>query len=102
MILDIGPWHFTLSPWDALGFVGQAMFFSRFLVQWIASERAKRSYVPNAFWWLSLAGGSISLVYAVGIHNLVFTLGQSVGLIPYVRNLMLVRRQSRADEVAAD
>ncbi len=69
MILDIGPWHFTLNPWDALGFVGQAMFFSRFLVQWIASERAQRSYVPSAFWWLSLAGGSISLVYAIGIRT---------------------------------
>jgi lipid-A-disaccharide synthase-like uncharacterized protein len=102
MIIDVGPWHFTLCPWDALGFVGQAMFFSRFLVQWIASERAKRSYVPNAFWWLSLAGGSISLVYAVGIHNLVFTLGQSAGLIPYVRNLMLVHRQARAEGLAAD
>jgi lipid-A-disaccharide synthase-like uncharacterized protein len=102
MIVNVGPWHFTLSPWDALGFVGQAMFFSRFLVQWIASERAKRSYVPTAFWWLSLAGGSISLVYAIGIHNIVFTLGQAVGLIPYVRNLMLVHRQSRGTEVAAD
>jgi lipid-A-disaccharide synthase-like uncharacterized protein len=102
MIVNVGPWHFTLSPWDALGFVGQAMFFSRFLVQWIASERAKRSYVPTAFWWLSLAGGSISLVYAIGIHNIVFTLGQAAGLIPYVRNLMLVHRQSRGTEVAAD
>jgi len=47
--------------------------------QWIASERAKRSYVPTAFWWLSLAGGSLSLIYAVGIHNLVFTLARQPG-----------------------
>ncbi len=102
MILDLGPWHFTLHPWDAIGFAGQAMFFSRFLVQWIASERAKRSFVPTAFWWLSLAGGSISLVYAIGIHNPVFTLGQAAGLIPYVRNLVLVHRQARGGELPAD
>ncbi len=95
MILDLGPWQFTLNPWDAIGFVGQAMFFSRFLVQWIASERAKHSLVPTAFWWLSLAGGSVSLVYAIGIHNPVFTLGQAAGLILYARNLVLVHRQTR-------
>ena len=80
MIIDLGPWHLNLTPWDTVGFVGQAMFFSRFLVQWIASERAKRSYIPPLFWWLSISGGLISLVYAIGIHNVVFTLGQSVGL----------------------
>lgn len=93
MIVDLGPWHFQLSAWDGVGFVGQALFMSRFLVQWIASERARRSYVPRAFWWLSISGGLITLVYAVAIHNIVFTLGQTLGLIPYVRNVMLLRRE---------
>lgn len=95
MSIDFGPWHLLFTPWDAVGFIGQALFFSRFIVQWVASERAGRSFVPAAFWWLSLTGGLISLIYAIGIHNPVFTLGQSVGLLPYTRNLMLLRRADR-------
>lgn len=93
MIIDLGPWHVVLTPWDAVGFTGQSLFFSRFVVQWIASERAGRSYVPKVFWWLSIVGGLISLVYALGIHNTVYTVGQSVSLVPYVRNVVLLRRQ---------
>lgn len=96
MIIDLGPWHLVLTAWDAVGFVGQGLFFSRFVVQWLASERAGKSYVPRTFWWLSIVGGLISLVYAVGIHNTPYTLGQSVGLVPYVRNLMLLRRGEAA------
>ncbi len=95
MIIELGPWHVIVTSWDAIGFIGQTLFFSRFVVQWIASERAGRSYVPAVFWWLSIAGGAISLVYAIGIHNPVYTLGQSVALVPYVRNVVLQRRGAR-------
>jgi lipid-A-disaccharide synthase-like uncharacterized protein len=82
-----------LDPWKILGFSAQGLFFSRFLVQWIASERAGRSYVPIAFWYLSMGGGLLLLLYALHIKDPVFILGQSMGLLVYVRNLMLVRKQ---------
>jgi lipid-A-disaccharide synthase-like uncharacterized protein len=88
-----------MSPdgWRVLGLAGQALFFSRFFVQWVASERRKRSTVPHAFWWLSLGGGAALLTYAsLGIHDLVFTLGQAAGLVIYARNLVLLRRAGPA------
>ncbi|RMG45081.1 MAG: hypothetical protein D6718_08395 [Acidobacteria bacterium] len=83
-----------LDGWKLLGFGGQAMFFSRFLVQWIVSERRGQSTVPLAFWWFSLAGGALLFVYAaLGIHDPVFSLGQGLGLVIYLRNLALIRRE---------
>jgi lipid-A-disaccharide synthase-like uncharacterized protein len=76
--------------WLIVGLLGQACFFSRFLVQWIASERMGRSVVPRAFWFLSLAGGAVLTVYAVHRREPVFLLGQLVGLFVYSRNLMLL------------
>ncbi|HEX6850569.1 MAG TPA: lipid-A-disaccharide synthase N-terminal domain-containing protein [Candidatus Polarisedimenticolaceae bacterium] len=87
MILDRIP-----HDWLALGFLGQAMFSGRFLVQWIASERKRRSVVPTAFWWLSLAGGGALLAYAIHRGDPVFIVGQAAGLVVYVRNLVLIRR----------
>ncbi|MBS8270734.1 hypothetical protein DYI26_18680 [Halomonas litopenaei] len=81
----------TLSWWLAVGFLGQALFSARFVVQWLASERAKRSVVPVAFWFLSLAGGVTLLVYAIHRRDPVFILGQGAGLLIYLRNLMLLR-----------
>ncbi|MBY5940203.1 lipid-A-disaccharide synthase N-terminal domain-containing protein [Halomonas sp. DP5N14-9] len=81
----------TLSWWLAVGFLGQALFSARFVVQWIASERAKRSVVPVAFWFLSLAGGVTLLVYAIHRRDPVFMLGQGAGLFIYLRNLTLLR-----------
>ena len=81
-----------MSLWVALGFLGQALFGSRFFVQWLASERAGRSVVPRLFWYLSLGGGLILTGYAVHRHDPVFILGQGAGLLVYVRNLMLLRR----------
>jgi lipid-A-disaccharide synthase-like uncharacterized protein len=72
-----------------------ACFFSRFLVQWIASERQGKSTVPILFWYLSIIGGTLVLVYAIWLKEPVFTLGQSVGLIVYVRNLWLIRKEKR-------
>lgn len=83
--------------WMAVGFGGQALFFGRFLVQWIASERARRSVMPVAFWWFSLGGGAIILVYAIHLGDPVFIAGQSCGLLIYLRNLSLVRRE-RSDQ----
>ena len=80
--------------WVGIGFIGQACFFSRFLVQWIASERAGRSVVPHAFWVFSIAGGAILLAYAIWRADPVFILGQSLGIFVYARNLALLKRES--------
>ncbi|TWI33196.1 lipid-A-disaccharide synthase N-terminal domain-containing protein [Paracoccus sulfuroxidans] len=87
--------HIPNSLWLAIGFAGQLLFTSRFLVQWIASEKARRSVVPTAFWWLSLAGGATLLIYAVQRHDPVFAVGQVTGLIIYLRNLALIGRQEK-------
>ncbi|HKY60319.1 MAG TPA: lipid-A-disaccharide synthase N-terminal domain-containing protein [Gemmatimonadota bacterium] len=82
--------------WVGIGLAGQACFFSRFLVQWIASERRGRSVVPRAFWYLSISGGLILLSYSLWRRDPVFILGQSVGLFVYLRNLVLLRREDVA------
>lgn len=87
-------WHDT-KIWLAIGFAGNALFFSRFLVQWLASERAGRSYMPIAFWWLSIAGSLILLAYAIHRRDPVFTLAFLPNCIVYVRNLMLIRAERR-------
>jgi lipid-A-disaccharide synthase-like uncharacterized protein len=81
--------------WLGIGFLGQAMFSARFLVQWLASERAKRSVVPMAFWFFSLAGGVTLLAYALYRRDPVFIAGQGAGLFIYTRNLVLIRRELR-------
>lgn len=81
--------------WLAIGFAGNALFFSRFLVQWLASERAGRSYVPVAFWWLSIAGSVVLLLYAIHRRDPVFTLAYLPNCVVYVRNLMLIRSERR-------
>jgi lipid-A-disaccharide synthase-like uncharacterized protein len=85
--------------WVILGFVAQAFFTMRFVVQWIASERARRSVVPVAFWFFSIGGGSLLLVYALYRRDPVFIAGQALGLLVYIRNLyfiILTGRQSSA------
>lgn len=77
--------------WIGIGFVGQALFSARFIVQWIASERAKRSLIPLAFWYFSLLGGVVLLSYAVHKRDPVFIVGQAAGLFVYLRNLYLLR-----------
>ncbi len=76
-----------------IGFLGQAMFSARFLIQWIASERAGRSIVPRLFWIFSILGSSLLLWYAIYRRDPVFILGQSAGLLIYARNLHLIRRE---------
>lgn len=81
--------------WLAIGLCGQAVFTARFLVQWVASERRRDSVMPVAFWWLSLTGGLVTLIYAVHLQSVPFMLGQSMGLFVYVRNLMLVGKAKK-------
>ena len=86
-----------LPEWLALafGFAGQALFSMRFVVQWLASERAGRSVVPVVFWYFSLAGGLTLFLYALYRLDPVFILGQGLGLFIYLRNLWLIRRERR-------
>ncbi|KXS47535.1 MAG: lipid A biosynthesis domain-containing protein [Halanaerobium sp. 4-GBenrich] len=79
--------------WLVVGFVGQIMFGMRFFVQWIASEKAKKSVIPIAFWYLSICGSLILLVYAVHRRDPVFILGQSTGSFIYLRNLYLIKNE---------
>ncbi|MFO0775502.1 MAG: lipid-A-disaccharide synthase N-terminal domain-containing protein [Nitrospiraceae bacterium] len=76
--------------WVIIGFVGQGLFFGRWLIQWLASERSAESRVPVAFWYMSLIGGLITLAYAIYRRDPVFIAGQSVGAVVYIRNLMLI------------
>lgn len=84
-----------LDFWVILGFVAQFFFMMRFVVQWLASERAKRSVVPVAFWFFSLGGGVLLLIYAIQRQDPVFIAGQALGLVIYLRNLALIRTEKR-------
>ena len=87
---DIGP---GADGQGEIGFLGQGLFTARFLVQWIASEKAGRSVIPLAFWFFSLGGGGLLLIYALYRGDPVFILGQGLGMFIYARNLMLIRKE---------
>ncbi len=78
-----------------IGFSGQTLFFLRFFVQWLHSEKHRRSLIPTAFWYFSLGGSTLLLVYAVMRKDLVFTIGQAAGFLIYTRNLALIARNRR-------
>ncbi|MGB3830931.1 MAG: lipid-A-disaccharide synthase N-terminal domain-containing protein [Mesorhizobium sp.] len=82
--------------WVLLGFVAQLFFTMRFVVQWLASERAKRSVVPVAFWFFSLFGGGLLFIYAIQRRDPVFIAGQGLGLVIYIRNLWLIANERKA------
>ena len=82
----------TDQIWLGVGFIGQAFFSARFLIQWIASERRGKSVVPRAFWYFSIGGGLTLLFYALWRRDPVFILGQGAGLFVYARNLYFVLR----------
>jgi lipid-A-disaccharide synthase-like uncharacterized protein len=90
----------TIDPWLVLGLCAQGLFTGRFLVQWVVSERKGRSTMPKAFWYLSLAGSALLLVYAIHVGDPVFILGQSFGFVVYVRNLMLWKGEASGAEAA--
>ncbi|RUL81237.1 lipid-A-disaccharide synthase N-terminal domain-containing protein [Tautonia sociabilis] len=95
------------AAWLGVGFLGQLAFTSRFLVQWLASERRRDSVVPTAFWWFSLAGGLTLLTYALfRLKDPVIIVGQGAGVLIYTRNLYLISQARRgampAKETAAE
>ena len=86
--------------WIVIGFIGQTVFASRFLIQWIVSERASKSIIPNIFWWISIVGSLILLSYAIHKQDPVFIVGQSCGFLIYSRNLYLIRKTKRNQKKA--
>jgi lipid-A-disaccharide synthase-like uncharacterized protein len=84
-----------------VGFIGQLMFSARFIIQWIASERARKSVFPVAFWFFSIGGGLLSFGYALSIRDPVFILGQGFGVFIYARNLYFVYRERRTTGLKA-
>lgn len=87
--------YYNLTFWLVLGFTGQLMFSLRFLIQWITSEREKRSVIPIAFWYFSIAGGLLLFIYALWREDPVFIVGQGAGIAIYSRNLYFVHRERR-------
>lgn len=79
--------------WLIVGFAGQFLFFMRFFVQWIASERKKESVIPVQFWYFSIGGGLLLLTYAIYRKDPVFIMGQSLGVLIYARNLWFIKRK---------
>ena len=90
-----------LDWWLALGVLAQALFTARFLVQWIASERAGKSVIPIAFWFFSIGGGALLLVYALYRRDPVFIAGQAFGVFVYARNLHFELRDRRREATTA-
>jgi len=86
----------TSAYWLVVGFIGQALFGIRFLIQWIISEKRGESIIPLPFWYFSIGGSIILLSYAIHKQDPVFILGQSLGSIIYIRNLVLISRKKKA------
>jgi len=107
MIIDL--WHTLggyfydvfvqrLDWWAYIGIIAQALFTGRFVVQWLASEKAGRSVIPFSFWLLSIGGGVLLLIYALYRRDPVFILGQAFGVLIYLRNLTFVLRERREEK----
>ena len=84
-----------MNFWIALGLVAQFLFFLRFFVQWLASEKKGESTIPISFWYFSIAGSLLLLLYSIHRKDVVFILGQCVGSMIYLRNLTLIYRKGR-------
>ena len=92
----------TPQIWLIIGFIGQTIFASRFLIQWIVSERASKSIIPNIFWWISIVGSLILLSYAIHKQDPVFIVGQSCGFLIYSRNLYLIWQDKKTSKKNSD
>ena len=99
--MNFAEWLTANNIWIAVGFGGQALFASRFIIQWFKSEIVGRSVIPLAFWYCSMGGGIVLLSYAIHVGDPVFITGQSMGLIVYSRNLILIFREKQAERRAA-
>lgn len=86
----------TTNQWLIIGFVGQALFGARFIIQWVVSEKKGESTIPLAFWYCSIGGAMVLLSYAIYKQDPVFIVGQSLGSIVYVRNLILIDRKRKS------
>ncbi|QTL97754.1 hypothetical protein GM661_07000 [Iocasia frigidifontis] len=83
--------------WIVIGLIGQVIFSLRFIIQWLASEKAKKSIVPDVFWYLSIAGSLTLLTYAIHQKDPVFILGQAAGSFIYLRNLVLIKKNNERE-----
>ena len=92
-LLGLNNLTFKEFLWVTFGMLGQLIFFSRWIIQWLSSEKSKSSVIPVAFWWCSLLGGIITLIYAHHIGSFPFMLAQAVGIVVYSRNLFLIHRR---------
>lgn len=88
--------------WIGIGFLGQVLFTGRMVVQWLASEKNRKSIVPPMFWWMSLVGAMMLLSYFIWRRDAIGVLGQSFGVFIYVRNLHLIYKEKREVPVTAD
>ena len=95
-------WFTNDHIWVLIGFAGTALFASRFIVQWVQSEREGRSVIPVAFWYCSLGGGIVTLAYTIHLESVPLSLGQASGLIVYARNLYLISRERSLLRAAAN
>lgn len=86
-----------MKYWVVIGFIGQITFGARFIIQWICSEYRKESHIPVVFWYLSIVGGMILLMYAISRKDPVFIMGQSMGVVIYARNLRLIYKQNKRE-----
>ena len=93
-LIGLNNLSFVEFLWVTFGTVGQLVFFSRWIIQWWSSEKSKTSYIPISFWWCSLVGGVITLIYAHHIGSFPFMLAQAIGIIVYSRNLLLIYRRN--------
>ncbi len=91
---------YALIPWVVLGLAGQLAFFCRMAIQWIISERERRSVVPTVYWWFSIGGSMMLLTYFIWRQDIVGILGQSMGSIVYIRNLRLIHKRAKAEHRA--
>jgi len=92
----------AINTWLVIGFLGQAFFSTRFLIQWVFSEKHRRSVIPVAFWYFSLAGGATLLAYAIHREDPVFIVGQAGGLVVYSRNLYFIWRERKERDTVSD
>jgi lipid-A-disaccharide synthase-like uncharacterized protein len=102
MLAHVLAWFTVDHVWAIVGFAGQALFASRFIVQWLQSEREGRSVIPVAFWYCSLFGGIVMLAYTVHLQSVSLSLGQASGLIVYARNLYLISKEKSLLRAAAE